>query len=88
MRSPNRPSAVLRARSRSTRVPGQDVIGTPSPMNQGASVGAWDIGWTTSEDGWIDGHNDFLAGNYPGVVFSPYQDSLANTIRCLGASNC
>jgi V8-like Glu-specific endopeptidase len=68
--------------------PGQDVIGTPSPMNQGSSGGAWDIDWTTSADGYIDGHNDFGSSSYPGIVFSPYQDSLANTIRCFGASSC
>jgi len=68
--------------------PGQDVIGTPSPMNQGSSGGAWDIDWTTTADGYINGHNDFLASNYPGTMFSPYQDSLTNTIRCLGASSC
>jgi len=60
----------------------------PSTLNQGSSGGAWDIDWTTTQDGYINGHNDFLANNYPGVMFSPYQDSLANTIRCLGASSC
>jgi V8-like Glu-specific endopeptidase len=68
--------------------PGQDVIGTPSPMNQGSSGGAWDIDWTTSADGYIDGHNDFISSSYPGTMFSPYQDSVTNTIRCLGASSC
>jgi len=68
--------------------PGQDVIGTPSPMNQGSSGGAWDIDWTTSADGYIDGHNDFISSSYPGTMFSPYQDSLSNTIRCFGASSC
>ncbi len=68
--------------------PGQDVIGTPSPMNPGSSGGAWDIDWTTSADGYIDGHNDFTSSSYPGTMFSPYQDSLSNTIRCLGASSC
>jgi V8-like Glu-specific endopeptidase len=68
--------------------PGQDVIGTPSPMNQGSSGGAWDIDWTTSADGYIDGHNDFISSGYPGTMFSPYQDSLTNTIRCFGASSC
>jgi hypothetical protein len=68
--------------------PGQDVIGTPSPMTPGSSGGAWDVDWTTSEDGYIDGHNDFTSTGYPGTMFSPYQDSLANTIRCFGASSC
>jgi hypothetical protein len=68
--------------------PGQDVIGTPSPMNPGSSGGAWDVDWTTSSDGYINGHNDFTSTSYPGTMFSPYQDSLSNTIRCLGASSC
>jgi hypothetical protein len=35
-------------------------------MNQGSSGGAWDIDWTTSADGYINGHNDFGASNHPG----------------------
>jgi hypothetical protein len=68
--------------------PGQDMIGTLNPMTPGASGGAWFIDWTTTAVGYIDGHNDRTATGFPGVMFSPYQDSYSNTIRCFGASSC
>ena len=67
---------------------GRSVIGIVNPMTQGSSGGAWNIDWSTTNAGYIDGHNDFTSPLYPGVMFSPYQDSLANMVRCFGASSC
>jgi hypothetical protein len=57
-------------------------------MTGGASGGAWDIGWSLTQPGWINGHNDYKYGNQPLAVYSPYQDSLSNVVRCFGASSC
>ena len=67
---------------------GRPAIGIVNPMTQGSSGGAWNIDWSTANAGYIDGHNDFTNSLYPGVMFSPYQDSLANMVRCFGASSC
>ena len=58
-------------------------------MTAGSSGGAWDIDWTTTSGaGYIDGHNDMKLSNQPDAVYSPYQDSLSNIVRCFGASSC
>lgn len=67
---------------------GQPAIGIVSPMTGGSSGGAWNIDWSLTNVGYIDGHNDFNESAYPGLIFSPYQDTLANMVRCFGASNC
>ena len=67
---------------------GRPPIGIISPMTPGSSGGAWNIDWSTTDAGYIDGHNDFTSSLYRGVMFSPYQDSLANIVRCFGASSC
>jgi hypothetical protein len=59
-----------------------------NPMTPGASGGAWDIDWTTSASGYVDGHNDFTNSGTPGAVYSPYQDTLSNEVRCFGATSC
>lgn len=67
---------------------GRPAIGIVSPMTGGSSGGAWNIDWSLTNVGYIDGHNDFNETAYPGLIFSPYQDTLANMVRCFGASNC
>jgi V8-like Glu-specific endopeptidase len=67
---------------------GRPPIGIINPMTPGSSGGAWNIDWSTTKAGYIDGHNDFTSSLYHGVMFSPYQDSLANIVRCFGASSC
>jgi V8-like Glu-specific endopeptidase len=67
---------------------GQPLIGIGDPMTGGSSGGAWDIDWSTTASGYIDGHNDYKFGSQPNAVYSPYQDSLSNTVRCFGASSC
>lgn len=62
------------------------VIG--NPMTGGSSGGAWDIGWSLSGPGWINGHNDYKYTSQPLGMYSPYQDSLSNIVRCFGASSC
>lgn len=62
------------------------VIG--NPMTGGSSGGAWNISWTTSSPGYINGHNDYKYASQPLLMYSPYQDSLSNAVRCFGASTC
>jgi hypothetical protein len=62
------------------------VIG--NPMTGGSSGGAWNIGWNTNSPGYINGHNDYKYTNQPLAMYSPYQDSVSNAVRCFGASSC
>ncbi len=67
---------------------GQPLIGIGSPMTGGSSGGAWDIDWTAQGPGYVDGHNDYKFDDQPDAIYSPYQDTLSNTVRCFGASSC
>jgi len=62
------------------------VIG--NPMTGGSSGGAWNIDWSASGPGYVDGHNDYKYSNQPLAMYSPYQDTLSNDVRCFGASSC
>ena len=62
------------------------VIG--NPMTGGSSGGAWNIGWTSYGPGYINGHNDYKYSNQPLAMYSPYQDTLSNEVRCFGATSC
>jgi hypothetical protein len=59
-----------------------------SPFTGGSSGGAWDIGWTDAGPGYINGHNDYIYTSIPDQMYSPYQDTLSNTIRCFNATSC
>jgi hypothetical protein len=67
---------------------GQPLIGIGNPMTGGSSGGAWDIDWTPTNAGYINGHNDYKFFSQPKAMYSPYQDSLTNNVRCFGASSC
>lgn len=67
---------------------GQPLIGIGNPMTGGSSGGSWNVDWTTTASGYIDGHNDYKFDSQPDAVYSPYQDNLSNTVRCFGASSC
>jgi V8-like Glu-specific endopeptidase len=74
---------------------GENPIFIGSPFTGGSSGGAWNIGWTTDAgSGYINGHNDYVYLNSSGQespadqMYSPYQDTLSNTVRCFGASSC
>jgi hypothetical protein len=67
---------------------GQPLIGIGNPMTGGSSGGAWSIGWSPTNPGYIDGHNDYKFFSQPNAMYSPYQDSLSNRVRCFGASSC
>ena len=67
---------------------GQPLIGIGNPMTGGSSGGAWDIDWTPTNAGYINGHNDYKFFSQPNAMYSPYQDTLSNTVRCFGASSC
>ncbi len=65
-----------------------------SPFTGGSSGGAWNIDWSDTAPGYINGHNDYVYLNSSGQespadqMYSPYQDTLSNTVRCFGASSC
>jgi hypothetical protein len=64
-------------------------IAIGNPMTGGSSGGAWNIRWgTSSGPGFINGHNDYKYSNQPLAMYSPYQDTLSNTVRCFGATSC
>jgi hypothetical protein len=63
-------------------------IGNGNSIIGGTIGGAWDIGWSLTSAGSINGHNDFTLSSQPGAVYSPYQDTLSNMVRCFGASSC
>jgi hypothetical protein len=63
-------------------------IAIGNPMTGGSSGGAWNIDWTTNGPGYINGHNDYKYSNQPLAMYSPYQDSLSNDVRCFGATSC
>ena len=57
-------------------------------MTGGSSGGAWNIDWTTSGPGYINGHNDYKYTSQPLAMYSPYQDTLSNEVRCFGKTSC
>lgn len=60
-----------------------------NPMTGGSSGGAWNIRWGTSGGpGMINGHNDYKYNSQPLAMYSPYQDTLSNDVRCFGATSC
>jgi hypothetical protein len=63
-------------------------IVTGNQMTGGSSGGAWNIDWTTSGPGYINGHNDYKYSNQPRAMYSPYQDTVSNDVRCFGATSC
>jgi hypothetical protein len=63
-------------------------IAIGNPMTGGSSGGAWNIDWSTSGPGYINGHNDWRFTSQPLAIDSPYQDSLSNEVRCFGATSC
>ena len=63
-------------------------IAIGNPMTGGSSGGAWNISWTSSGPGYINGHNDYRYTNQPLSMYSPYQDTLSNEVRCFGKTSC
>jgi hypothetical protein len=62
------------------------VIG--NPMTGGSSGGAWNIFWNPASPGYINGHNDYKYLSQPLAMYSPYQDTLSNLVRCFGRTSC
>ncbi|MFZ0664861.1 MAG: hypothetical protein WAM97_03840, partial [Acidimicrobiales bacterium] len=67
---------------------GTNPIYIGSPFTGGSSGGAWNVGWTDSGPGYVDGHNDYIYTNQTTTMYSPYQDTLSNEVRCFGATSC
>lgn len=65
-------------------------------MTGGSSGGSWQIRWggtSGASAGYINGHNDYkYTSSQPLAMYSPYFDTLANTVRCAiqpaGATGC
>ena len=67
---------------------GTNPIYIGSPFTGGSSGGAWTIDWSDGGTGYVNGHNDYTYSGNADTMYSPYQDSLSETIRCFGASSC
>ena len=67
---------------------GSPPIGIGNPMTGGSSGGGWMIGWTQTGTGYVFGHNDYKYNSQPLSMYSPYQDTLSNDVRCFGATSC
>jgi hypothetical protein len=67
---------------------GSPPIGIGNPMTGGSSGGGWMMGWSDTGTGYVNGHNDYKYTSQPLAMYSPYQDTLSNTVRCFGASSC
>jgi V8-like Glu-specific endopeptidase len=67
---------------------GSPPIAIGNPMTGGSSGGGWMMGWSDTGTGWVNGHNDYKYTSQPLAMYSPYQDSLSNTVRCFGAASC
>ena len=52
------------------------------------AAGLAGIGWTSAGPGYINGHNDYKYSNQPLAMYSPYQDTLSNTVRCFNKTSC
>jgi hypothetical protein len=63
---------------------GPAATGIGSDFTGGSSGGSWRILAGGSGVGYINGHNDFKFSSQPLSMYSPYFDSLANTVRCTG----
>jgi hypothetical protein len=59
-----------------------------SPFTGGSSGGAWNIDWSDSGPGYLNGHNDYVYSSPTDQMYSPYQNSLSNKVRCFGATSC
>jgi V8-like Glu-specific endopeptidase len=68
---------------------GSPPTGIGSPLTAGSSGGAWNIDWSDSGPGYINGQNDYkYLSTQPDAMYSPYFTGLANDVRCFGASSC
>jgi V8-like Glu-specific endopeptidase len=67
---------------------GSPPVGIGNPMTGGSSGGGWMVDWSDTGTGYVDGHNDYKYTSEPDAMYSPYQDSLSNIVRCFGASSC
>ncbi len=63
---------------------GPQLTGIGSPLTGGSSGGAWDVNWTPTGPGRVNGHNDWKFFSQPEAMYSPYYDSLTEDIYCLG----
>jgi hypothetical protein len=67
---------------------GDPLIGIGNPMTGGSSGGGWMVGWTSTATGYVEGHNDWKYTAQPLAMYSPYQTTLSNVVRCFGKSSC
>jgi len=61
-----------------------NLVCTGSPFTGGSSGGGWDIKWSPSSAGKINGHTDFYYTSEPLTKYSPYYNSLWHAVHCFG----
>jgi len=59
-----------------------NLVCTGSPFTGGSSGGPWNIDWTPSSAGYINGHTDFYYTNEPLTKYSPYYNNLWHEVHC------
>jgi hypothetical protein len=60
------------------------VVCTGSPFTGGSSGGAWDIDWSPTGAGYVNGHTDYYYGEKPLTLYSPYYNTLWYEVHCFG----
>ena len=60
------------------------VVCTGSPFTGGSSGGAWDIDWSPTGAGYINGHTDFYYTEKPLTLYTPYYNTLWYEVHCFG----
>jgi hypothetical protein len=61
-----------------------NLVCTGSPFTGGSSGGAWNIDWSPSSIGYINGHTDFYYTSEPLTKYSPYYNGLWYEVHCFG----
>ena len=60
------------------------LVCTGSPFTGGSSGGAWDIDWSPTGSGYINGHTDFYYTEKPLTLYTPYYNTLWYEVHCFG----
>lgn len=60
------------------------LVCTGSPFTGGSSGGGWDINWTSTGPGYLNGHTDFYFTNAPLTKYTPYYNTLWFEVHCFG----
>ena len=60
-------------------------IGVGGPTIVGAG---WNIGWTLTATGFVNGQTAISVSGQPAALYSSYLNTVSNRVRCFGAASC